>query len=265
MFPRLLALALCLCLAAAPAFAELIVIDDGQLDRLDLGPGQELEFNGGTIGLLSNLGGLANMYGGMLTGLDSQIGDNGELNIYGVDSGALLPLPNDAMRVSTTTENGNATIKLHGYNFRHFSNDADNEEFSFHAIQGWLLDGSWINLRIRRNGTALMNHLELKTYPGNADADGDWDMDLDDLNAVRNNFDGEGFGDVTNDGLVNLDDLNRVRNYFGNGYGDFPPELEFSGVIPLGSQVVPEPSSILLLMAALTAMPLFARCRASRR
>lgn len=259
MFPRLLALALCL--AASPAFAELIVINEGDFDRVDLGPGQELEFNGGTITLLSNLGGLANMHGGMLTGRDSEVGDDGTLNIFGVDTNALNPV----MRLKTTGGPGVATIKLHGYNFRHFSNDAENQLSSGHRIQGWLLDGSWIDLGLSRIGQPVFNHFELVTYAGNADADGDWDMDLDDLNAVRNNFDGEGVGDVTNDGRVDLDDLNRVRNYFGIAYNDLPPEFEFSGVIPLGPQFVPEPPSLLLVMAALTMLPLCARFRACRR
>lgn len=55
--------------------------------------------------------------------------------------------------------------------------------------------------------------------PGDTDEDGD--VDLDDLNAVRNHFgeSGQGIpGDTAPfDGQVNLDDLNAVRNHFGEG------------------------------------------------
>lgn len=47
------------------------------------------------------------------------------------------------------------------------------------------------------------------------DADGDGDVDLDDLNHVRNNFGGQGLGDADGDSDVDLDDLNAVRNNFG--------------------------------------------------
>lgn len=69
------------------------------------------------------------------------------------------------------------------------------------------------------------------------DADGDADIDLDDLNAVRNNFGGIGLGggDTDNDDDVDLDDLNAVRNGFG------------AGPLP-----VPEPSSLLLSILLIT-------------
>lgn len=71
---------------------------------------------------------------------------------------------------------------------------------------------------------------------GDTDADGD--VDLDDLNAVRNNFGSEGPvggtpGDaVPFDGKVDLDDLNGVRNNFGAA----------------GSSAVPEPSTAALAL-----------------
>ena len=70
------------------------------------------------------------------------------------------------------------------------------------------------------------------------DTDNDGDVDLDDLNAVRNNFGAEGPvggtpGDaVPFDGKVDLDDLNGVRNNFG--------------VAPSSS--VPEPSTAVLAL-----------------
>lgn len=64
------------------------------------------------------------------------------------------------------------------------------------------------------------------------DTDGDGDVDLTDLNAVRNNFGGAGpAGDAFPfDGVVDLTDLNLVRNNFG----------------AVAASAVPEPSSIVL-------------------
>lgn len=72
--------------------------------------------------------------------------------------------------------------------------------------------------------------------PGDTDADGD--VDLDDLNAVRNHFGDAGnpvVGDTSPfDGDVDLDDLNAVRNNFG-----------------ASSNPVPEPSALVLLAVAI--------------
>lgn len=67
------------------------------------------------------------------------------------------------------------------------------------------------------------------------DTDGDDDVDLDDLNNVRNNFGAVGagvVGDTNNDAVVDLDDLNNVRNNFGATAG--------------GGQAAPEPAGLLL-------------------
>lgn len=71
--------------------------------------------------------------------------------------------------------------------------------------------------------------------PVAGDTDGDGDVDLDDLNNVRNNFGGidPPIGDTDNDNDVDLDDLNAVRNNFGAGQA--------------GANGVPEPSSIVLV------------------
>ncbi len=86
------------------------------------------------------------------------------------------------------------------------------------------------------------------------DTDNDGDVDLTDLNAVRNNFgangpnngslDGDAYLDTGFDGLVNLQDLNGVRNNFG-AVG--------------GSLAVPEPST--WIMASLGAVALLAMAR----
>ena len=63
------------------------------------------------------------------------------------------------------------------------------------------------------------------------DTDGDGDVDLTDLNNVRNNFGANGLGDTDGDTDVDLTDLNNVRNNFGAA----------------GANAVPEPSSLVLV------------------
>jgi hypothetical protein len=63
------------------------------------------------------------------------------------------------------------------------------------------------------------------------DTDDDGDVDLDDLNNVRNNFGGAGIGDTDDDNDVDLDDLNNVRNNFGAS-GSAVPE---PGTLALGT------------------------------
>jgi hypothetical protein len=73
---------------------------------------------------------------------------------------------------------------------------------------------------------------------GDTDADGD--VDLDDLNNVRNSFgESTGLGDTYPfDGDVDLDDLNAVRNNFGGSI----------------ASTVPEPSSLALIACAAGAL-----------
>lgn len=66
------------------------------------------------------------------------------------------------------------------------------------------------------------------------DATGDGAVDLDDLNAVRNNFGAAGVGragDADGNGLVNLTDLNLVRNHFGASAGAVVPEPASWGLL----------------------------------
>ena len=74
--------------------------------------------------------------------------------------------------------------------------------------------------------------------PTLGDTDDDGDVDIDDLNNVRNNFGGNGLGDTDSDGDVDIDDLNAVRNHFGASGATAP------------AQSVPEPGGALLAMLA---------------
>jgi hypothetical protein len=72
------------------------------------------------------------------------------------------------------------------------------------------------------------------------DTNGDGTVDLDDLNAVRNNFGATGTPGSTPgdafpfDGVVDLDDLNGVRNNFGAGPSNSVPEPSSFALIGLG-------------------------------
>ncbi len=82
----------------------------------------------------------------------------------------------------------------------------------------------------RRFATAMLG--ARSDVPG--DANGDGQVGIADLNAIRNNFGGFGEGDVTRDGLIGIDDLNLVRNELGAGQNP-------------NANAVPEPSTWVLL------------------
>lgn len=102
-------------------------------------------------------------------------------------------------------------------------------------------------------GGSIRGTVEYDSGPAGqvGDTDNDGDVDLDDLNAVRNNFGSTGEvgstpGDaVPYDGIVDLDDLNGVRNNFGAG----------------GAAAVPEPSTAVLGLLGVAAAGLIWRRR----
>lgn len=90
---------------------------------------------------------------------------------------------------------------------------------------------------------------------GRLSTDGDGDIDIDDLNAVRNNFGCDDTVpapiDLNGDGGIGLGDLNYVRNHFGDELDPVP---------------APEPSALLLTalgMCVLASAPLRCRCCSS--
>lgn len=86
--------------------------------------------------------------------------------------------------------------------------------------------------------------------PGDTNADGE--VDIEDLNNVRNNFGGSGLGDTNGDGTIDIIDLNNVRNFFG---------MTATGA------AVPEPSALALALLGISvtreSVRIRKRCRGS--
>lgn len=118
------------------------------------------------------------------------------------------------------------------------------QESNYLRIQAWLQSGQFLDGGFFYNEEEPLSQytISIIEHSGVVDADGDFDMDLDDLNVVRNNFGSPGEGDLDGDGVVGLSDLNRVRNQFGNGF-----------TLP-ASVSVPEPSSLVLTALALASL-----------
>jgi hypothetical protein len=159
---------------------------------------------------------------------------------------------------------GHATaVTFEGRYFRLY--DAQLANRNSYLIEGWLNDGSFVSL-------TLNNALDIDTQslplnfvivPGPdlpGDADGDWDVDLTDMNTIRNNFGRSGPGDTDGSGSVDLADLNSLRNNFGAGafrldldhpVPRFPiQEIKSSMIVPVAT-AVPEPSSMVLAWFAI--------------
>jgi hypothetical protein len=233
-----------------------ITVSGGSIDAFfDAFNRTVVNINGGSIGF-SNDGsiGSSNVYGGAvisvsggsIAGLDAY--DGSVVNLFG---GAVLAIDaNDGSVVNISGGSLNdldsfdgSVINLFGGMFR--LNDADiadtlsfNERFILRdrgvVLSGVLADGSAFAFELNsvfRQGQDFFHPDATLTVtlvaPG--DANGDGLVNIDDLNAVRNNFgitgpaDGSLTGDAFPfDGLVNIDDLNAVRNYFGRGPAPVP-------------------------------------------
>lgn len=257
MFARVFFCAICAFgLLASPAAAEIITVSDGEdFDRINVTPERELVMNGGRVDLVNNVGGIVTVNGGT-TGLlknEEFQGSDAFVTVNGYEHNSIN---NDRLLIEIW---GGSQVEIHGYNFRAdaFGDDAH----TIADIHGWLLNGSYVEIRFKRFGSAEGQSLTLVGHdPEFVDPDGDWDFDLADLNLVRNNFGLSGDGDTNFDCVIDLADLNIVRNKFGSGYDQLgrPVEWEYFGEIPLnpGGQwfpptaVVPEPSAMALALLA---------------
>jgi hypothetical protein len=96
------------------------------------------------------------------------------------------------------------------------------------------------NLNVVTEGGLQLVKQEDAPVGQDGDTNGDGIVDLDDLNAVRNNFGNTGTPGSTPgdafpfDGVVDLDDLNGVRNNFGAGPSNSVPEPSSFALIGLG-------------------------------
>ncbi len=249
----LLCCALCATFAP-PAAGELITIDGGHFDRVNVPVGRELLFTGGSIEYLNNNGGVATIDGGVLTGIFA----TGSRVTWG-GTVTFLKSPH-VQGFESIVEGGqqgrvNRTI-LEGLAFR-VHRDADAPSGTELAIEGIMLDGSPLAFNFFRLGNRDLHHLEFITHPEAIfDPTGDALFDLDDLNIIRNHFGAAGGrteGDADGDGLVGLADLNLARNQFGYSW-KLPSEDQFSGVWDFSPpRAVPEPATWALALLFVTA------------
>lgn len=245
MFPRLLTLALCI--AATPAFA--VTVQEGDYYEHLTVFDQPFLMTGGRVDDLYLVSDDAVVEGGSIGNITA---DFGHLNIKG---GTI-----QGIERRDDMAGGRCEITFHGYYFQYY--DRGQQEFNWYVVQGWLLDGTFADISLVNNveqpTSLLHNYFAIEPNTGAVgDTDGDWDVDLTDLNSVRNTFGLNGPADVNDDGIVDLEDLNSVRNTFGGGMFnlDFGPP---GAVIEVTESTtpVPEPPTIantLLLLAAATA------------
>lgn len=189
--------------------------------------------------------------GDLPEGLTSLWSDNGDYGpsgtdlvsiIVGIAPGSFGPPEFDPRRTlgqQTPTLLGTSLFTWDPASSASAALDIDLEAFSTY--------GSDMRLRRRASGVPHSGSLAMEVSAGQAgDTDKDGDVDLTDLNNVRNHFEATGehvLGDTSPyDGVVNLDDLNRVRENFGEALGQ-------SGDLT----AVPEPNALALAACALLA------------
>lgn len=229
-----------------------LVMTGGEVNELRLGPASNLEtlffISGGTLQQLITYGGGIDISGGQFAGVFSGIERSDDLR------------------------DGRSPITLHGWYFRY--RDRMRQEYNSYMVTGWLADGSWIEIGISNNYQTLGNAaIQFVIEPNDGlpgDMDGDWSVDVIDLNFARNNFGNPlAVGDVDGDGLLGIAELNQVRNHFdphtflnpdyypGQVFEVTHSQSIFDPRMPMTSNnPVPEPSSLFLLVMALGAASL---------
>lgn len=250
---RLLSMFAVALLLASPASATILVQEGDSYDVLEVTSQEDFLMTGGSVNRLVLDGGFPAVIEGGLIGAN-----NDDVAIEVGDSP--LTIRGGMIRTTGLSPYSPATIfdKFHegvdlfeGTQFRASHTELGGDEGGFWIIQGWLADGNFLNVYLYHDGPVQLYDLEFAFTPDEppvtpGDTNEDGAVDLNDLNDVRNNFDGTGSGDANGDGIVNLEDLNLVRNNFGVGpFFTLGPEHEVPRPAP-----VPEPSAFLLACIA---------------
>jgi hypothetical protein len=251
---RLMCFALCGWLLATPAAAIVIVQDGDVYDELFV-TDPDFLMTGGSVNEL-RLGSqtTAVIEGGVL-------GEHNSIAAIVTSNGNPITIRGGALRSSfafprfpgyISSAGGIPVLMVEGSYFR--MKDHGLGENNLWEIQGWLSDGSFANFGFAHEGAAsevniIFNIDSSDSPPG--DTDGDWDVDISDLNTIRNNFGSEGPGDLDHSGTVDVGDLNQVRNNFAFG-SDFT--LDPSMEVPANA-AAPEPSTLFLAMTILLLVP----------
>jgi hypothetical protein len=244
---RLLCLAFCGWLLASPAAAIVIVQEGDVYDELEV-IDPEFLMTGGSVNQLV-LGGITNaiIEGGVIGA------ENDEEAIVMLGSDHITIRGGRVLRGQTgfagiiISEQGNPVLTFEGPYFR--MRDSGRPEENQWYIEGWLADGSFTSISYGHALQAGAARVEFNITPSElppGDTNGDWEVDINDLNTIRNNFGSEGPGDLDESGSVDIADLNEVRNHFAYG-SDFI--LDPSMAVPRDG-FVPEPSSFALLALA---------------
>jgi probable HAF family extracellular repeat protein len=157
---------------------------------------------------------------------------------------------------SAITQGGATHAFIYGYQGNNTMQDM-NTLFASSIPTGWTLtsatgidsNGDIVGAAVSPSGT-LQGFLLASTLPGDANLDGT--VNITDLSKVLTNYDKTGMqwadGDFNGDGTVNIADLSNVLTNYDKSLG----------ASPAGMQVVPEPSSLLLVAAALVGLPAYA-------
>ncbi len=186
---------------ASPAFATVLVQEGDSYDRLEVGD-DELLMTGGSVNQL------------VLLGLTDAVIEGGVLGANSNLEGAILMTVDDHLTIRGGTirtshsfpdrpgwirsQQGQPVLTLKGTYFRMAS--AGLTENNVWGIQGWLADGSFLNVLFQHGHFTANVTIEFNFVPGEipqtpGDTNYDDVVDLADLNNVRNNFDGSGLGD----------------------------------------------------------------------
>jgi len=232
-------LACCLCLLASPAFGQLVIQDGDHY--------QDLTFSGASM-LMT--GGVVEK--SMRLSVDEVTIEGGRVGVPTAQitaSGGTFNISGGEIYGGIYCDRSGCGVHFTGYDFRSYKYEYPlNHHFYYYTIEGVLSDGHFIQIGLQADSLsgganiAPFFNLLNDSLPG--DTNGDFAVDLADLNTIRNNFGlrnaDRKSGDLDADGLVGLSDLNEARNTFGSGARyTLGPEYD------VRQQPVPEPASFI--------------------